>query len=142
VTQHESVAQAAAAVGFPISLPRDLGAPDGVQVAPDRRVVSMSWTSGRDGDLRLDQFDASLDFSMLKRTPRVEFTQVDGSDAMWFEEPHEVVLLAPDGSRRTESARLAGHTLIWLKGDTTLRLEGDVTLERAIQIAESTMPVE
>ena len=38
---------------------------------------------------------------------------------------------SPDGTRRTESARLAGHTLIWQDGGTTLRLEGDLSLERA-----------
>jgi hypothetical protein len=53
-----------------------------------------------------------------------------------------VVLLDPDGSRRTETARLAGHTLIWPRGDTTLRLEGDLTLEEAVRIAESAMPVD
>ena len=62
-------------------------------------------------------------------------------DALWFEEPHEVVLLDPDGTRRTESARLAGHTLIWLEGDTTLRIEGELSLQRAVEIAESAEPV-
>ena len=60
---------------------------------------------------------------------------------MWFEEPHEVVLLEPDGTRRTESARLAGHTLIWQDGDTTLRVEGELDLDRAVEIAESAAPV-
>jgi len=104
-------------------------------------MVSMSWTSGPDGVVRLDQFGATLDFSVLKRTPSVHYTAVGGSDALWFEEPHEVVLLNPDGTQRTESARLAGHTLIWLDGDTTLRLEGDLTLQRAVEIAESSVRV-
>jgi hypothetical protein len=61
---------------------------------------------------------------------------------LWFEEPHEVVLLEPDGSRRTESAHLAGHTLIWLDDVTTLRLEGDLSLECAVEIAESCVTVD
>ena len=141
VQQHRSLAQAAAAVDFPISVPQELGVPDGVEVSPDGRMVSMSWTSEQDGVVRLDQFDARFDFSVLKRTPTVQYVEVDGTDALWFEQPHEVVLLEPDGSRRTESARLAGHTLIWLEGDTTLRLEGDLTLQRAVEIAESSVPV-
>ena len=88
----------------------------------------MSWSADEDGVVRLDQFDADLDFSVLKTTPDVFFAAVDGNDALWFEEPHEVVLLEPDGTRRTESARLAGHTLIWLDDGTTLRLEGDLSL--------------
>jgi hypothetical protein len=141
VEQHRSLAQAAAAVSFPISMPRELGVPDGVEVSPDGRMVSMSWTAGRDGFVRLDQFAASLDFSVVKRTPNVQYAAVGGADALWFEEPHEVVLLEPDGTQRTESARLAGHTLIWLADETTLRLEGDLTLQRAVQIAESSVPV-
>jgi hypothetical protein len=46
-------------------------------------------------------------------------------------------VLDADGTKRTETARLAGHTLIWEHGTTALRLEGDLTLDRAIQIAES-----
>ena len=141
VTQDRSVQEAAASVDFPVSVPDELGAPDGVTVSPDRRLVSMSWSAGEDGVVRLDQFDADLDFSLLKTTPDVFFATVDGNDALWFVEPHEVVLLEPDGTRRTESARLAGHTLVWLDDGTTLRLEGDLTQERAIEIAESSVPV-
>ncbi len=137
-----SVTEAAATVDFTVSVPEALGAPDGVEVSPDRRMVSMSWSSGEDGVVRLDQFDGRFDFSVLKTAPGVHYAAVDGTDALWFEEPHEVVLLDPDGSRRTESARLAGHTLIWLDGVTTLRLEGDLSLERAVEIAESSVPVD
>ena len=41
---------------------------------------------------------------------------------------------------RTETARLAGHTLIWPLDDLTLRLEGDLTLERAVEIGASATP--
>lgn len=140
--QDRSVTEAAASVDFTLSLPEELGAPGGVEVSPDGRLVSMSWTSEEDGVVRLDQFDAMLDFTVLKRTPGVFYVAVAGGDGLWFEEPHEVVLLEPDGSRRTESARLAGHTLIWLDDDTTLRLEGELSLERAVEIAESSVPVD
>jgi len=136
-----SVTEAAAAVDFTVSAPEELGLPDGVEVSPGRRMVSMSWSSDQDGVVRLDQFGAKFDFSVGKTAPGVFYAAVGGTDALWFEEPHEVVLLEPDGSRRTESARLAGHTLIWLADDTTLRLEGDVSLERAVEIAESSVPI-
>ncbi len=142
VTQDRSVTEAAAAVDFTVLVPEELGVPDGVEVSPDRRLVSMSWSSPEDGLVRLDQFDAEVDYSIVKRTPDVVYTSVDGSDALWFVKPHELVLLEPDGSRRAESARLAGHTLVWLADGTTLRLEGDLTLERAIEIAESSVPVD
>ncbi len=137
-----TVTEAAAAVDFAVSVPEDLGAPDGVEVSPDKRMVSMSWSSGEDGVVRLDQFDGRFDFAVLKTAPGVHYAAVGDTDAIWFEEPHEVVLLDPDGTRRTESARLAGHTLIWLDDVTTLRLEGDLSLERAVEIAESSVRVD
>ena len=33
--------------------------------------------------------------------------------------------------------RLAGPTLVWRRGDLTLRLEADVTKSRALEIARS-----
>jgi hypothetical protein len=141
VAQGRSLSEAADVVDFPVWLPAELGVPDGVEVSADRRMVSMSWTTGEQDVVRLDQFDARLDFTVAKRAPGVYYASVGGTDALWFEEPHEVVLIEPDGSRRTESARLAGHTLIWQVGFTTLRLEADVSRERAVEIAESVVPV-
>ena len=142
VGQDLSVRAAAAAVDFAVRVPAALGVPDGVEVSSDKRRVSMSWASDEDGPVRLDQFGAGLDFSVLKVAPEVMYTSVGQNDALWFEEPHEVVLLEPDGSTRTESARLAGHTLVWLDDAATLRLEGDLTLERAVEIAASSVPVD
>jgi hypothetical protein len=130
------VARAAASVPFPVLIPSELGRPRGVEVAPDGRTVSMSWRlDGR--VVRLDQFDGTLDFAVAKSSATLRYAAVAGADALWFREPHEVVLLEPDGSRRTETARLAGHTLIWPQGTTTLRLEGDLSLDEAVHIAES-----
>jgi hypothetical protein len=141
VTGDSSLSEAGDAVDFTVWVPTELGAPDGVEVSADRRIVSMTWSDDQDGVVRLDQFDGRLDFSLAKRAPRVFYASVDGTDALWFEEPHEVVLLEPDGDRRAESARLAGHTLIWQDGSTTLRIEGDLDLVRAVEIAESAVPV-
>ena len=132
-----SLDEAAALVAFEPVLPAALGPPQGVEVSADRRVLSMSWSGEVDGAVRLDQFDGRLDYTFAKTSPDVEFASVDGSFALWFEAPHEVVLLNRDGSTHTETARLAGHTLIWEHGATAMRLEGDVSLARAIEIARS-----
>ena len=132
---------AKALVAFDPVVPAALGPPDGVEVSADRRVLSMSWTGGADGPVRVDQFDARLDYTVAKTSPDVRFTEVDGASALWFEKPHEVVLLNADGTRRFETARLAGHTLVWERGGTTVRLEAAVSLARAIEIARSVTPV-
>jgi hypothetical protein len=101
----------------------------------------MSWTTA-DGVVRLDQFDGRLDYVMAKSAPDVTFTSVGGGDAIWFDDPHEVWVLREDGSSETHAPRLAGHTLIWPVGPTTLRLEGDLPIDRAVEIAESVEPVD
>jgi hypothetical protein len=112
-----------------------------VDVSDDRVIVSMSWSTP-EGLVRLDQFDGRLDFTMAKTSPGVRYAAVGDTDALWFERQHDVVILDEEGNQRTESARLAGHTLIWPVGDITLRLEGDLTLTRAVEIGESAAPYE
>lgn len=135
----QSVAQAAQRVDFPLVVPEALPTPDGVQVSGDRRVVSMTWDLPG-GRLRLDQIGAGLDYAFAKTAAGVEFTTVDGALALWFATPHEVVVLAPDGTPQTEPPRLAGSTLIWTRGTTTVRLEGPLALEPAREIARSVRP--
>lgn len=132
-----ALAEAREQVAFEPVVPAALGTPQDVQVSADRRLLSMSWTVEGAGAVRLDQFDGQLDYSFAKTARGVEFTSIAGSVAMWFYEPHKVVVLNADGTRRTETARLAGHTLIWEHGRTALRLEGDLTRARAIEIASS-----
>lgn len=132
-----TLAQARRLVAFEPVVPRALGHPDDVEVSDDRRVLSMTWT-GPDGALRLDEFDGRLDYTFAKSAAGVQFTEVGGDFALWFAAPHEVVWLDRDGTPRTGTARLAGHTLIWEhRARTTLRLEGDVSLSRAREIAGS-----
>ena len=132
-----TLAEARRLVPFDVLLPTELGPPQGVEVSADRRVVSMTWSTAADGVLRLDQFDGRVDYTFAKTSPGLRFVRVGTVDAMWFEEPHEVALLDTDGTRRIESARLAGHTLIWERSGTALRLEGDLSLGRATAIALS-----
>lgn len=135
-----SLDQARRLVTFEVAVPADLGAPDGVEVSADHRVLSMTWTQSTTGTVRLDQFDGRLDYAFAKSAPGVEFTSVSGATALWFDRPHRVVLLGPDGSRRRQTARLGGQTLIWERGTTSLRLEGELSQPQAITIAESVPP--
>ena len=134
-----TVAEASDLVDFAPLVPTELGEPDAVDVSPDRVFVSMSWDTEA-GPVRLDQFDGRLDFRIAKTSPGVQYASVAGVDALWFEEPHEVVILDEQDQPRTETARLAGHTLIWPLDDLTLRLEGDLSLERAVEIGASATP--
>ena len=136
-----SFKDAAAVLGGAPLVPAELGPPDAVEVSAGRRLVSMSWTGGPDGTVRLDQWAVGLDGLFAKTAPGVQFTTVGSDFAIWFETPHAVVLTTDDhGGTRTEPPRLAGRTLIWQKGGRTLRLEGDLTLDRAVRIAASARP--
>ena len=61
--------EAKALVAFDPVVPADLGAPQGVQMSSDRRVLTMSWTDEGGRALRLDQFDGRLDFTFQKTHP-------------------------------------------------------------------------
>lgn len=117
-------------------VPAELGAPDGVRVSADGTLVSMSWTvAGR--SVRLDQFDAGLDPYFWKSSPVVRHVDVDGQDALWFPEPHEVTVVPDGGDPETHAPRLAGQTLVLPVSGLTLRLEGPFGLARAVEILRS-----
>jgi hypothetical protein len=68
----------------------------------------------------------------------VEEVTVGGEPGYWFSgEPHFFTYEDAGGNVREERTRLAGNTLVWQRGDLTLRLEGEITKAEAIRIAES-----
>lgn len=68
----------------------------------------------------------------------VEEVTVGGEPGYWFSgEPHFFTYRDAGGNLREEQTRLAGNTLIWQRGELTLRLEGEVSREEALRIAES-----
>ena len=102
-------------------------------------VVSMEW--GRPDRIHLDQFDGTISWVFVKGVwSEVTPTAVNGRDAAWIADTHEIVYTDRDGTERAE-ARISGPCLVWerLTGPetVTLRLEGDLSLERALAIAES-----
>jgi hypothetical protein len=52
-------------------------------------------------------------------------------------EPHQVILMDELGQPVTETVRLARDVLLWEEDGRTLRLEGDLTLDEALELAES-----
>ena len=137
VPEGMSLDRAAERVGFTPLVPGELGAPDGVSVSADDRLVSLSWGSGPD-TVRLDQFEGTVDPLFWKTATDATFLSVEAGDALWLPRPHHVRVVAEDGSKRRLAPRLAAQTLVWVQGDLTLRLEGDQSLERAVEIADST----
>ena len=130
-----SLEQALAETSFPIEVPAVLGDPDRVTMSTDGRLVSMEWPAS---GVRLDQIDGALSPYLLKKlSDEVEFTVVDGREALWLPRPHPILVLNPDGSERAESARQAGPSLVWQNADVTLRLEGIADQAAAVAIAES-----
>lgn len=133
-----SLADARARAGFPVYVPAALGRPDAVTVSDGEppRVVSLIYAAGR---LRLDEFGGRTGPYLRKFAdqPAAEMVRVGGEAALWVRGPHAVVYVDRSGQTRTESARLAGNTLIWQAGGVTLRLEGDLTRAEATRIAES-----
>jgi hypothetical protein len=123
---------------FPVAAPMTLGSPDRVLLedsdnngAP--RVVSLVY---RGGTVRFDQFDGTLEPAFLETAPNAEWVTL-GDSALWLSEPHPVTYVGRDGVTRTETARLAGPTLIWASGGVTYRLEGLPTLTEALGVARS-----
>ena len=68
----------------------------------------------------------------------IERVSVDGEPGFWLDgAQHGLFYEDPSGGVREAPARLAGNTLVWRRGEQTLRLEADVTKERALEIARS-----
>lgn|SRR5690625_3110494 len=132
-----SLAHARGLVDFEVRLPSALGRPDAVDVTNKRRILSMSWDTS-EGNVRLDQFDGAPKPVFMKEIySDADVADVRGAMALWFDEPHEVVVLGDDGTSYETPPRLAGSTLIWQRGDTTLRLEGDLGRQHALEVARS-----
>jgi hypothetical protein len=68
----------------------------------------------------------------------VEQVFVRGKPAYFLSgEPHAVLLVGPNGTPVTETARLARDVLVWEEDGRTVRIEGELTREEALELAES-----
>jgi len=94
-----------------------------------------------DAGLLVTEFQGQPSPLFLKKVAvagMVEEVTVGGEPGYWFSgEPHFFTYQDARGAVREERTRLAGNTLIWQRGDLTLRLEGEITEQEALAIAES-----
>jgi len=64
--------------------------------------------------------------------------RVDGAQGVYlYGAPHELFYLAPGGSFRQDTVRLAGNVLVWQQGALTVRIEGTRTLAQALALART-----
>jgi hypothetical protein len=141
-------------VGWPVLVPgaAGLGRPDAVfvdEAVPAGGRVDLVYRARpglpaspfTDVGLLITEFQGQPTPEFLKKVTRlgvVEEVTVGGEPGYWFSgEPHFFTYVDADGNLREEQTRLAGNTLIWQRGDLTLRLEGELPKEEAIRIAES-----
>jgi hypothetical protein len=124
-----SLDEARAQMPFEIHLPQELGTPDKVTVH-EGRFVTLYY-----GDLRLDQFDGTIQSTIGKLLAGDGIEQI--GDKVWIPYPHRIFYIDRNGEWHDEGPHGAGQTLIWQRDQVTMRLEGDLTKERALEISES-----
>jgi hypothetical protein len=140
-----SLAEARRRAAYPVVVPpRTLGEPDAVYF--DARIpggqVAFTYVDGDDVRLLVSEFRARLDEAVIHKVAgpgtRVEPLRVRGEPGWWLEgQPHEFAYVDREtGEIRVETLRLAGDTLLWQRGQLTLRLEGSLSREEALSIAE------
>ena len=141
-----AVDEARRRVAYPLAVPpEELGRPDGVyfsEEAPGGQVAFVYLDDEDEIRVLFSEFRAGLDADFISKTAgpetEIEPVTVDGAPGWWLAgEPHEFVYLDREtGKVRLETLRLAGNTLLWQRGELTLRLEGDLSREEALRIAE------
>jgi len=130
-------------------VPQALGPPDAVYTAAGDLVTLLY--RPRDGLPESEQSGAGALLSQFRGRTNAQFirkfagpdttierVQVGGEPGYWIAgEPHGLLYEDPAGDIREAPTRLAGPTLVWRRGELTLRLEADVPKSRALAIARS-----
>jgi hypothetical protein len=144
-----SLQEAAREAPFEILQPAALGDPDRVYLLGfgEDQVVTLAY--GRRPGLPRETAGVSVLVSELRARPDEELirktameaqvtrVRVNGERGYWVEGPHTVLLLTDSDGVIEDRARLATSTLLWTRGDLTIRLEGDLSLAQALQLARS-----
>jgi hypothetical protein len=130
-------------------VPAALGEPDGVyRDAADILTLLYRPRSGlpesehTGAGALLSQFAGEVEEPLIRKLAgpdtTIERVTVDGEPGYWLAgAAHGLLYEDPSGDIREAPQRLAGPTLVWRRGDRTLRLEADVTKSRALEIARS-----
>lgn len=67
----------------------------------------------------------------------LEVVSIDGVRAFWIEgAPHSFVYLDEEGNPITETARVAGNTLLWVSASSTWRFESGLGLDGVVELLE------
>jgi hypothetical protein len=132
--------EARAQFPYPIRLPgfpADIGEPDLVYLQDlEGAAVILIWLDPDDPSQFRFSLQAFTDDSHIwKLDPALlGRPEVNGREAYWTRGPY---LILTESGGQGASRLVEGYALIWADGDLTYRLEGDLTLEEALQIAES-----
>jgi hypothetical protein len=151
-----SLAEARSRAGFRVVVPTLAGLPEpeiwfdpdlaGGQVTfvyPPTTTLPEVGTSGV--GLLVTQFQGRaerqfLDKMIMGTGTRLQSVEVGGQPGFWLAgTPHELVYLDQFGLVIQSTLRLAGNTLMWQRGDLTLRVEGGTSLPKtfALNVARS-----
>ena len=132
-----SIDEAREKAGFVLRIPDGWSEPDLVYLQGDNDdIVVMVWRDEEDADeieLLLHQTASDAIF-FYKGVPELEITTVNGVDAIWMSIPH---LLEANINDAWQAVLVEGNVLAWMEHDVTYRLESQLTLEEAIELAES-----
>jgi hypothetical protein len=141
-----TLAEAGRRVRFPlVPPPAELGEPDAVylsEAVSGGQVAFVYFDRDEEVSILLTQFRAGLEEDFIHKAvgpeTEIELVSVAGERGWWLEgEPHEFVYVDPETSEpRPATLRLATNTLLWQRGELTLRVEGDLSRAEAIRIAE------
>ncbi len=126
-------------VDYEILLPRNFGEPDYVFVQnADGYMTILVWMNPQQPqsvELSL-HFIPNGSWAITKMGPRVlQETLVNGYKAVWAEGPYPLVV--SNGYDIDFTRLIEGNVLIWTNGKVTYRLETDLSMEEAIEIAET-----
>jgi hypothetical protein len=139
-------------VSFAVVVPATLGAPDQVYLRepPVGGAVSLVYlpraglppAAGTGVGLLVTEFrgDLASEFigKFLGPGTTAEPVTVSGGAGWWISgAPHTLLYRDANGETVEETVRLAGPTLVWERGNVTLRIEGSLTKAQAMAIARS-----
>lgn len=146
--------QARARAGYPVVVATDplLGVPDEIYLRATANANAVSFVyrlrpgipvSGAVGisalvtEIRGGTVDENFFGKVLDRDTTLTKVTVDGQPGFWIQGKPHLFFYSASGTVQQETLRLAGNTLLWLRGDLLLRLEAQVDAVTALQIAAS-----
>jgi hypothetical protein len=131
--------------GLPIRLPTNVRAPDRIfMIENSSAMIIFVWlVPGTENQIEMSLHILRSEDAADKYYPwQPEDTSVNGSQAFWLVNAHVFDFYGMVGDERADWTRYVDmNVLIWEHNFVTYRLETDLTLEEAIQIAESLQEV-